>query len=250
MPTALYHYSILTTGKFSMCTKHLKSIFAGTLLIIGATFSNYGNANAFIIDDFTQAQTVFDRGNSLGATTSIVNSFTGTNLINASRAFTALATANKKANREDITSDSGLLSISNSITSSGTATILWQFDLIDLNVYSNAFLLDVVTINHDFKIEMIANGTSQSTSKNINAVDNYQINFSDFSDSNVFKNLSSLQLNFTGPLTWSGQFKLSTIPQASVTSVPVPPALALMSSALLGLMGLSNRKKLLTRIFR
>jgi len=229
-----------------MRTKHLKNIFAGTLLITGTAFSTYGNASALIIDDFTQAQAVFDRGNSVAATTNTTNILTGTNLTNASRTFTALATANKSANREDISTNGGLLSISNSAGSSGTATILWNFDPVNFTSSSNAILLDVVTINHDFNVEMIANGTSSSGVKNFNATGNYLINFSDFSNSSVFTNMSSLSLIFTGPLTWGGDFKLSTATQpvaAPVTAVPLPPALALMGSALLGLMGISRSKK-------
>lgn len=229
-----------------MRTKHLKNIFAGTLLITGTAFSSYGNASLLIIDDFTQAQTVTDRGDSVAATTSTTNILTGTNLANASRTFTALATAATYANKETIASGGNLLSISNSAGSSGTATILWNFDSINFTSSSNAILLDVVTINHDFNVEMIANGTSSSGVKNFNATGNYLINFNDFTNSSVFTNMNSLSLIFTGPLTWGGQFKLLTAMQpvaAPVTAVPLPPALALMGSALLGLMGISRSKK-------
>jgi len=128
----------------------------------GTAFSNYGNASALIIDDFTQVQTVFDRGNSVAATTSTANILTGTDLAHASRTFTALATANKIANREDIASGGNLLSISNSAGSSGTASILWNFDPVNFTSSSNAIQLEVVKINHDVKVEMIANGTSSS----------------------------------------------------------------------------------------
>ncbi len=229
-----------------MRTKHLKNIFAGTLLITGTAFSSYGNASALIIDDFTQVQKALDFGNPAEATTSTTNSLSGTSLINASRTFTALATPPKFSSIETIASGGNLLSISNSAGSSGTATILWNFDTVNFTSSSNAIQLDVVTINHDFNVEMIANGTSSSGVKNFNATGNYLINFSDFSNSSVFTNMNSLSLIFTGPLTWGGQFKLLTATQpalASVTAVPLPPALALMGSALLGLMGISRSKK-------
>lgn len=229
-----------------MRTKHLKNIFAGTLLITGTAFSSYGNASPLIIDDFTQTQMVTDRGNSVAATISTTNILTGTDLTNASRTFTALATAATYANKETIASGGNLLSISNSAGSSGTATILWNFDSVNFTSSSNTILLDVVTINHDFNVEMIANGTSSSGVKNFNATGNYLINFNDFTNSSVFTNMNSLSLIFTGPLTWGGEFKLLTAMQpveAPVTAVPLPPALALMGSALLGLMGISRKKQ-------
>jgi hypothetical protein len=228
-----------------MRTKPLKNIFAGTLVIIGAAFSNYGYASALIIDDFTEFQEVLDTKDSV-ATTSTENIHTGTDLVNASRTFTAMATPTISGSFEDIASGNNLLEISNSAGSSGTASILWNFDTINFTSSSNAILLEVVKINHDFNVEMIANGTSRFGVKNFNATGNYLINFSDFSNSSVFTSISSLNLNFTGPLAWAGQFKLSTAMQpvaAPITAVPLPPALALMGSALLGLMGISRSKK-------
>lgn len=222
-----------------MCTKHLQNIFAVTLLMAGTTFSNVGQANILNIDNFTHLQSVVDRGDTIGATTNTIINLTGTDLTNASRTFIAEATADKYANKKDIVSGGNLLKISNTAGSSGSASVMWNFDPIDFTSYGNAILLEVVAIDLDVNVQMIANGTSSSVINSFSGPGNYLVNFNDFSNSSAFTSVSSFRLDFNGPLAWDGQFRLL----ATTNSVPIPSAFFLMGSALLSCIGISCRKK-------
>jgi hypothetical protein len=61
-------------------------------LILSFGISNAGNASGFLLDDFSHAQSVLDKGNTVGATSNSVVGLSGTALQNASRTFTAEAT--------------------------------------------------------------------------------------------------------------------------------------------------------------
>lgn len=163
---------------------------------------------------------------------------TGTDLANASRTFIAEATVDSFANKEEIVSGDKLLKISNSAGSSGTASILWNFDPINLNNHGNTILLKVLAIDLDVNLEMLANDTSSSGIKTVSGTTDFLVNFNDFTDPVAFANLRSFRLNFNGPEAWDGQFQLL----ATTTPVPVPAAFTLMGSALIGLLVASRKK--------
>jgi hypothetical protein len=221
-----------------MNIKNLQWALAAILLnIVGDSF-----ANSLIIDEFTHAQTVEDRGNTSGATISSLTGLTGTDLTNVTRVFSATASAGGASSKESITSGNHLLKISNSANSSGIATVTWNFDPIDFTAFGSAILLEVAAIDLNVGVEMIANGISSSGIKIFTNTDDFLVSFNDFSNSSVFSNISSFSLNFTGPQAWDGQFKLLTTGQP-VATVPLPPSLFLMGAGLLGMIGITRKKQ-------
>jgi len=221
-----------------MQTQYLKKYLSLILLTIALALSSQGQANPLTIDNFTHSQTVFDRGDSTGASTNTMTNLTGTDLANASRTFIAEATVDSFANKEEIVSGESLLKISNAAGSAGTASILWSFDPINLNTHGNAILLKVLAIDLNVNVEMVANDTSSSGVKIFGATTDFLVSFNDFTNPAVFANLRSFRLNFTGPEAWDGQFQLLT----TTTPVPIPAAFSLMGSALLGFIAASRRK--------
>jgi hypothetical protein len=222
-----------------MHIKSLKQLFAILILTVGALFSHSGFANILTIDNFTDFQAVKDRGNTVGATIDTLPVLTGTGLTNVSRIFTAEATtAGGSSSHIGIKSEGNLLKISNSSASSGSASIVWNFDPKDFTPFGNAMLLEVVDTDLNVSAEMVVNGIASSGIKTFVAVDDFLVNFNDFSNSGMFGNVNSFRLNFTGPVAWSGQFRLLI----TTTPVPLPSAYFLMGSVLIGFMGISRRK--------
>lgn len=221
-----------------MHIKSLKQIFAILILTVGALFSHSGFANILTIDNFTDIQAVKDRGNIVGATVDTLSVLTGTGLTNVSRIFTAEATAGGRSSHIGIKSEGNLLKISNSTSSSGSASIVWNFDPKDFTPFGNAMLLEVVDIDRNVSAEMVVNGIASSSIKTFVAVDDFLVNFNDFSNSGVFSNVNSFRLNFSGPEAWGGQFRLLI----TTTPVPLPSTYFLMGSALIGFIGITRRK--------
>jgi hypothetical protein len=211
---------------------------ASILLTLGLALSSQSQAGVLTIDNFSDSQTVLDSGGSAGTTVNTLPTLTGTDLTNASRTFIAEASGTRNANTTEIVSGSNKLIISNDGRSAGSASILWNFDPLDLTLHGNAILLEVLTIDLGVNVEMVANGISSSGTQNFTGNNNFLVNFSDFTNPAVFANLHSFRLNFTGPTSWDGQFRLLT----ATTPVPVPAAFGLMGSALLGFIAVSRRK--------
>lgn len=218
-------------------------------LILSFGISNSGNASGFLLDDFSHAQSVLDKGNTVGATSNSVVGLSGTALQNASRTFTAEATTGGTSFRTAVTSgiysnDAGsyLLDISNTAFSAGNVSIDWSFNPINLTAYGNAILLKIYDIDLNVSVEMIANGIASSGVKTFSNADDFLVTFNEFSNNEVFTNLSSFRLNFTGPQAWDGQFKL--LATGAPVTVPVPPSMLLMGAGLMGLVGITRKKSL------
>jgi hypothetical protein len=223
-----------------MNAEHLQKNLAPLLLTLGLALSGQSQAGVLTIDNFSHSQTVFDDGGSVGSTSDTVLALTGTDLSNASRTFIAEASGTRLANTTEIVSGGNQLIISNDGRSAGGASILWNFDPLDLTAHGNAILLEVLAIDLGVNLEMVANGSSSSGTQTFTSNSNYLISFSNFTDPAGFANLHSFRLNFTGPEKWDGQFRLLT----TTTPVPVPAAFGLMGSALLGFIAVSRRKSL------
>lgn len=233
----------------------MSKLISATLCLWALNQSTPLQASPLRIDEFTQVQRVTDRGhakpnevNVPGATSGVQTLTLGTDLTHVSRTFTALATEGLYSNKEDISSNAGKLTISNSDGSSGTASVLWNFDPTNFTLYGSAIMLDVTRIDLDVNIEMIVNGNSNNAARSINTSDSFSFDFKDFSTPDAFKNVTSLQLNFSGPRAWDGQFRLLTAgqpasPPSFIASVPVPPAFVMMGTALLGLLGVTRTRQ-------
>ncbi|MDD2738743.1 MAG: hypothetical protein PHR94_07390 [Methylomonas lenta] len=233
-----------------MQIKSLQKIFVILVFTSGILMSNSVIASVLTIDNFTHAQSVIDRGNTAGSASAAISELAGTDLSHASRTFVAEATANGRYSSSteiSTSSKSNSFAVDNSIFSSGIASITWNFDPIDFTKYGTGMLLEVISVNQSVNAEIVVNGIASSGIKAFSSVDNFLVSFNDFSNSSVFASVNSLSLNFSGPVGWDAEFRLlmDNTPASSfstTTAVPLPSAYFLMSSALLGLIGISRRK--------
>lgn len=222
----------------------LQNLVISLVLIFGLT-NQVVVAGVLTLDDFSQYQRISDEGALSGSSSDIINGITGSDLLNVSRTFIGEATESVSGSKITIKSQNGLLKIANGPASAGQASVLWNFDPIDLTKFGTGFRLEVIAIDLNVSAEIIVNGIANSGTKTFTAADDFLVNFNDFSNSAVFSSVNSLRLNFNGPLAWDGQFKFSLdgAPRATVTSVPVPAAYFMMGSGLLGLIGISRRNR-------
>lgn len=213
--------------------------FAGQVVVAGV----------LTLDDFSQYQRISDDGGLPGSSSDIINGIAGSELLNVSRTFIGEATASVSGSKITIKSQNGLLKIANGPASAGQASILWNFDPVDLTKFGTGLRLEVVAIDLNVSAEIIVNGIANSGTKTFAAADDFLVDFNDFSNNTVFYSVNSLRLNFSGPLAWDGQFKftLDGTPRATVTSVPVPAAYFMMGSGLLSLIGISRRRAVINR---
>lgn len=227
-----------------MRNRILQNLLISLSIILGST-SQAVFASILSLDDFSQYQRVSDEGDRSGPTSDTINGVTGSDLANVTRTFIGEASTSNSGSKITVKSQNGLLKIANGPASAGQASIVWNFDPIDLTKFATGFRLEVAKIDLNVSAEIIVNGVAGSGVKTFTGTDDFLIQFSDFSNSGVFSSVSGLRLNFSGPLAWDGQFRflLDGTPPATVTSVPVPAAYLLMGSALLGLIGVSRRRK-------
>lgn len=222
----------------------LQNLIISLLIILGST-GQAVFASVLTLDDFSLYQRVSDDGSEPGVASDTVSILAGTGLSNVSRTFIGEATASDSGSKITIKSQNGLLKIANGPASAGFASIVWNFDPVDFTKFATGLRLEVAKIDLNVSAEIIVNEIAGSGVKKFTGTDDFLIQFSDFSNSGAFSSVSSLRLNFSGPLAWDGQFRffLDGTPPATVTSVPVPAAYLLMGSALLGLIGVSRRRK-------
>jgi hypothetical protein len=223
----------------------LQKLVIFLVLIVGVT-GQAVFASVLTLDDFSQYQRISDEGDRPGSTSDTINGLAGSDLLNLSRTFIGEATTSNSGSKITIKSQNGLLKIANGPASAGHASIQWDFDPVDFTKFGTGMLLEVVRIDLNVSAEIIVNGVAGSGTKTFTGADDFLVHFNDFSNNGVFSNVSSIRLNFSGPLAWDGQFKLlmDGTPLATVTSVPVPTAYLMMASGLLGLLGISRNKPL------
>ncbi len=187
--------------------------------------AKYGLA-AVVIDDFTDFQVATNE-------TQGPVGVNGSELSNLTRTLTATPSLN--AETEGVV-ESGALSIANNSDSTGTASIYYSFDSIDLTAGSDAFVLNLDFIDLFHEIQIIANNSSVYGFASFSGVGQYLIGFSQFTNPLVFTQLTSLELKFRGDKAWDAVYGgLSTN-----TTVPEPSAVVLWS---LGLMLLSRTRR-------
>lgn len=172
--------------------------------------------SAVLIDDFTAAQSV------LNGSTGPVN-VTATQLSNLTRIITAAASPNDAETEVNISN--GFLNISNDSDSTGTASVFYSFDAVNLASIADGFLFNITFIDLSSEIQLIANGTSVFDFANLGLQSLYEIEFAQFSNPAAFNNLTSLRLNFRGAQSWDGQFGSLA---ADSKNVPEPSTLFLL----------------------
>ncbi|PPD32658.1 MAG: hypothetical protein CTY19_11050 [Methylomonas sp.] len=220
----------------------------GYALAISSFLFQPAHAGILMLDNFNHQQVIVDYGNTFGATSNTLDNITGTDLHDVTRQFIAEASFGKISyqTKIDVKQDSGELAISNDPRSAVLASVLWNFQPIDLTSHGDTLLFDIKKLNLNVNIEFIVNGVSSSGIKNFTEVGDVEFSFSDFSQPEQFGNVSSLRLNFSGPGSWDGQFGALSILNRSpelVGSVPLPPSFILMASSLIGLVTITRSKR-------
>lgn len=216
-----------------MFTRFIKLAVSSLLFSSSLTISAPTQAATFVIDNFTDFQSITDIGTGAGTSSApLALSAAASDLTGIERTLLATATGGGFGNQEIIVGEpggpgtGGLLAISNNTYSAGTALITWDnFATINFTAFANAILLEVVAIDLNVAVEMIVNGASTSGLQAFAGSGNFFVDFSTFSDPNAFDAVTQFQLIFTGPVAWDGQFRLLA---AETTTVPEPSTLLLM----------------------
>lgn len=212
--------------------KTIRFIFSSLIALLTLSILPSTSQAVSLIDNFIDSQQVIDIGGP-GATDSTVFLSAGaSDLTGIRRTLSAEASAGA-INFMVMIAGGGILGITNSPGSAGTASILWDnFGTVDFTQGGNtAFKLEVLALdNKTISVEMRVNGSSNAVNAAISSVGEYLFDFASFSDASLFNQLTSLEMRLSGPPAWDGQFKLSTVS----TPVPLPPSFFLMGLALAG----------------
>ena len=219
--------------------KQIKSIAAGVMLVGAMGAASQAQAT-LLIDDFTMVQNVTDVGGDAAATSSTVAPLSGTQLLNASRTVSALATGDE-FEQEDVKIGGSFLRINNSVLSSGTAFLDYSFDTTDFTTSGSAILLKVIAIDLGVSVNFsINNGAASSGFQSFAGTGDFFKNYLDFAgDTSQFRSVNNIRLDFQGAPAWDGRFQLLTS-GGPLNQVPEPATLGLIG---LGLAGLGYRKK-------
>lgn len=206
-----------------------------TLLTLASVLSTHNAAAATLIDDFSDSQTATNEVNHLSP-------ILGTDLQNVKRTLTA--TSSTVYSITEIVSEDYLLTVNNGFDTE-TTSLYYSFNPIDLSALANAFML---TIEDDdqlpYQIQLIANRSSTYGFADFGGIGRHIINFSQFTNPNVFSNLKSLEIKFQGSTAWDGQFSRLV---ADMNSVPEPSVLALLLVGLLGMTWIPRGKDTLIK---
>ena len=206
--------------------------------MLALTLFTHNAESGILIDNFSDSQIATNGGaGPLG--------IIGTDLINVQRILTATASSTSSTATTEVTVETGLLTIFNSIASNGTASIKYSFNTIDLTAFADDLLLTAVSIDspgNEFK--MIANGSSIFSLPNFGGNGQHSISFSQFSDASVFTHLSNLELIFQGPDSWNAQFSLLT---TDSKTVPEPSVAVLLAIGLIAIGSVTRRKDALVK---
>ncbi len=181
---------------------------------------------ATLIDNFANFQTTTNTANGPA-------NVSGSDLNNLQRTLNASPTPGGTTR---IFVEDGLLTVGNSSSSTGTASIYYSFDAIDFTTFANALALTTESSDATYQIQMIANGTSILSIQNLASVaigspSTIKFDFSQFSNPAAFKNLNSLELKLRGTnAAWDADFSnLTTVPEPSVTALLIIGALGIAS---------------------
>ena len=224
-------YTFLSSYKGINVPTIIPKLSVTALMLALALFAHNAEAG-IVIDNFSDFQAV---ENDVDGPRGII----GTELLNVQRTITA--TASSSSTTTEVVVEKGLLTITNDIASNGTASIYYAFSPIDFTAFANAFLLTAKYIDHPGnEVKMIANGSSFLVLPNFNDIGQHSISFSQFSDTSVFTNLQTLELQFQGPETWNARF-------SSLTTVPEPSVAVLLAIGLIALGSVIRRKDTLLK---
>ncbi len=203
-----------------------------TLLTLASALLTHNAAAATLIDDFSDFQIATNEVNHLSP-------ILGTDLQNVERTLTA--TSNSFT---EIIADDHLLTVSNGFDTE-TTSLYYSFSPINLSALANAFLLTIEDDDQQpYQIQLIANGSSIYGFADFGGIGRHSINFSWFSNPDVFSHLESLEIKFEGSSAWDGQFSRL---MADMNSVPEPSVLALLLVGLLGITGIPRGKDSLVK---
>ncbi len=200
-------------------------------LILLSWFLWVQNADAAtLIDDFSSFQAISNATDGPQSISSPV-------LTNLTRTITATASSDQNADTEVVIENS-LLSISNNTESTGTASIQYSFDTIDLAAIADGLIFNLQFSDLSHEIQIIANHDSSYGFASLGGPGEYLISFSQFTNPLVFRTLNSLQINFRGVEAWDAVYgSISTH-----TTVPEPSLFALLAIGLMLMRPMSFRR--------
>lgn len=216
-----------------MQTSQKQSRLSRFLLTGCLAFSLQSVNAATIIDDFED----FQEAHNIIQPSSGPVTISSTELSGViSRSFGISSTGGEDSGR--MYSEAGELSIASDTGSIVNASVIYDFDNINLANMANALLFNIES-DLSTQIEIIVNQTSSFVFQNSPQLTQYIVLFSSFNSPEAFSQLASLRINFN--TLEDGDLLMSGI-SATMTSVPEPSIAALLS---IGLLALSrNRLKI------
>jgi hypothetical protein len=187
---------------------------------------------ATMIDDFSSYQEVTNGTNGAQSISSPL-------LTNLTRTITATASSDQDAETDVVVDDfDDTLNISNNSDSTGTASIQYSFDTIDLTSGVDGLIFNLQFSDLFHEIQIIANHDSTYGFASLGGPGEYLISFSQFTNPLVFQALNSLEINFRGVKNWDAVYgSISTH-----TTVPEPSLFALLGIGLMLMRPIRTRR--------
>lgn len=204
-----------------------KSHFGLTfLLLILSTGLQTANA-ATLIDDFNEFQTVSSTTQPVSGPISI----SSTDISGLLRSMSITSSGDDDS--AEMFSEQGSLSIGSDAGTTTNANIYYGLTGVNLSAIANVLVFDIASIDIGTQLLIIANGTSEFLFHDISLAGQYSASLFNFSQPNVFGNLTSLEIRINS-LT-NTDLKLDRIAAFKTGSVPEPSSLALLVIGMLTL---------------